>query len=524
MIFPIAPADRRRVQRVLPFAALIVAVAAFDLACHEFWRDEAGAMLLANDVPWGSLLRAMRYEGVPPLFHAMLKVAGLVLPNPMALVAVGALDSALLLYGTYSLLEAISEAPRASARLTFAFALTYTFAYELGAMVRQYTLGLGLALLTFAHLRKALRATAPRHHVWIASASAGFAALASAHAACVAGGGLLAFGLLSAVSERPLRNYWPVVFTLPCFALDAWLASPFPGRVWAGNRVLHLEGGTAVMLSLQALVEGLMPSDWWLVESLVPPRLADAFAVVRHLAFGSLFMALGFALLARLRLLRERWRVEAFDLLAVLASWPPLLEIIVRHYWGFYRHHLMLGIPLIVIVAGWGIATRTESLLAEEARDAGLALLAPWFVLEVGLALGSFALDAVQPFSDGKAAARVMPEGAHVVAESEWKTLSLLFWRPDITIRSSAWHGRPYRYIRPDTEWRMLVYMPALVVDECRVAPDKVTYAGGVEGLGELAECARQIEYPRMNLGEHPLTWESFEMHRIDCACVLSAE
>jgi hypothetical protein len=522
MIVLIAPSDLRCVRRALPFAVLIVAVAVFDLVCHEFWRDEAGAMLLARDVPWGSLLAAMRYEGVPPLFHAMLKLAGLVLPNPMALVAVGAIDSSVLLYGTYLLLEAISGAPRASARLTFAFALTYTFAYELGVVVRQYTLGLGLALLALAHLRMALRATAPRHHVWLGTASAGLAALASAHAACVTGGGLFAFGLLSVLRARPIRSYWPVLFTLPCFALDAWLAAPFAGRVYIGNRVLHFSGTTTLLLSLQALVEGVMPADWWLVESLVPPWLSDVFAVVRHLAFWSLLMALGLAIVARLRLLRARWGVEAFDIVAVAASWPPLLEIIVHHYWGFYRHHLLLGIPLIVIVAGWGIATSTESALAEEARDAGLALLAPWFVLEVGLTLGSFALDAREPFSDSKAAAGMIAQGAHVVAESEWKTLGLLFWRPDLTIRSSAWRGRPYRYIRADTEWKVPAPVPGLVEEECRVAPDNVTYAGSAAGLGGYSTCAHRVAYPQMTLGEHPLTWESFEVHRIDCACVLS--
>jgi hypothetical protein len=522
MTFLLAPSDLRSVRRALPFAVLIVAVAVFDLVCHEFWRDEAGAMLLARDVPWGSLLNAMRYEGVPPLFHAMLKLAGLVLPNPMALVAVGAFDSAILLYGTYSLLEVISGAPRASARLTFAFALTYTFAYELGVVVRQYTLGLGLALLAFAHLRMALRATAERHHVWFGAASAGFAALASTHAACVAGGGLLAFGLLSLLRERPIRTFWPVLLTLPCFALDAWLAAPFAGRIYVGNRVYHFEGTTTLVLSLQALIEGVMPSDWWLVESLVPPWLSDAFAAVRHLAFWSMLMALGLALLSRLRRLRARWGVEAFDLVAVLASWPPLLEIIVHHYWGFYRHHLLIGVPLVVILAGWGIATTTESALAEGARDVGLALLAPWFVLELGLTVGSFALDAQHPFSDAKAAAGMIARGAHVVAESEWKTLSLLFWRPDLTMRSTAWRGRPYRYMRPDTEWRMVAAVPVLLAEECRVAPDNVTYAGAEAGLGRYSDCADLIAYPQMTLGEHPLTWESFDLFRIDCACVLS--
>src|SRR5262249_7974925 len=72
---------------------------------------------------------------------------------------------------------------------TLAFSLTYVYAYELGAVVRQYTLGLGLALLSFAHLRDALR-TGDRRRVRAGAVAAGLAALTSAHSACVAGGGL----------------------------------------------------------------------------------------------------------------------------------------------------------------------------------------------------------------------------------------------------------------------------------------------------------------------------------------------
>jgi hypothetical protein len=57
-------------------------------------------------------------------------------------------------------------------------------------------------------------------------------------------------------------------------------------------------------------------------------------------------------------------------------------------------------------------------------------------------------------------------------------------------------------------------------VEECHAIPDRVYYAGGRWQLGALANCARPVVYPRMSLGEHPLTWESFDLSRMDCACV----
>src|SRR5262249_52639310 len=162
------------------------------------------------------------------------------LPGPLALVLVGALGLGVLLFGTHRLLVAISGERRAAARVTLALSLTYVYAYELGVVVRQYALGLGLSLLSFALLRDPLRWCGRRRAVRAGALAAGLAALTSPHAACVAGGGLLAFGLLSLARRRPLRAWWPILLTLPAFALDLYLASPFPDRGGPGNAVWHI--------------------------------------------------------------------------------------------------------------------------------------------------------------------------------------------------------------------------------------------------------------------------------------------
>jgi hypothetical protein len=480
-------------------------------------------MLLARAVPWGSLVEAMRYEGVPPLFHVLLKIAGAVLPNPLALVLVGALGLGVLLAGTYRLLVSLSGAPRSAARVTLALSFTYVYVYELGVVVRPYTLGLGLSLLSFALLRDALGTAAHRRRVHAGALAGGLAALSSAHAACVAGGGLLAFGVLCLANRRPLRTWWSILLTLPAFGFVAYLASPFPHRIAKANAIVRASPMGIVRLSVQALITSVMPDDWWRIDTLLPPPFFDVLAFLRSLAFWGLLAGVAVALGARAAFLRSRWRVEAFDVFAVLASWPPLLEIIVRHYWGSYRHHLFLGMPLVVILSGWGLDARFSGELAAEARRAGRALLVPWFVLQTILGATSLALDFVYPFSDTKSAARVPAEGAHVVAESEWKTLGVLFWRPDLHMRARAWRGQPYRYLRADDAWDKKVALPPLVVEECGAAPDRVYFAGTRQQLGALAKCAHPVAYPKSPLGNHPQMWESSDLSRMDCGCVAAS-
>jgi hypothetical protein len=50
-------------------------VVALGIAWHEPWADEAQAWLLARDEPfWHLMLHAIRYEGTPGLWHALLWV------------------------------------------------------------------------------------------------------------------------------------------------------------------------------------------------------------------------------------------------------------------------------------------------------------------------------------------------------------------------------------------------------------------------------------------------------------------
>lgn len=348
--------------------------------------------------------------------------------------------------------------------------------------------------------------------------AAGLSALTCAHAACVAGAGVLAFALVSLARRR--RGWWPVVLTLPCFALVAYLASPYPLRVREGNVAAHLATGAALRLSLQALVDGVMPSDWWLAASLAPPSVRGALAALRSLAFWGLSAGVLLGLATRAFALGRRWRVGAFDVLAVACAAPPLLVVIVGHYWGFYRHHLFLGMPLVVVLVGWGLDREVAGPIAGEARRSALALMVPWFLLQGALAAGNLVLDWRYPFSDTKSAARALDPGAHVVADADWRSLTMMFWRPDIQYRSTSWRGRRVRYARPDWEWHKQAALSPLVAAECQEAPDRVYFAGFAASLGPLVRCAQPVPFPKTPLVDHPFTWESFDLFRMDCACV----
>src|SRR4051794_29612977 len=124
------PRSTETAQRALPPLLIGTAASAvffYTRSCHEFWRDEVQALLIGRDVPLRELLRAMRFEGSPPLFHLILKVACAALPAPLALALAGALGYAVLLAGTFDLLRVLSRRPLASLVVTLALGSTNTY-------------------------------------------------------------------------------------------------------------------------------------------------------------------------------------------------------------------------------------------------------------------------------------------------------------------------------------------------------------------------------------------------------------
>jgi hypothetical protein len=499
----------------LAILALLVAMPfslmAYDWRYHEFWRDEAQAFTLARDVPLDMFYGALRMEGIPPLYFLLLRLASGILPSPFPLILVGGIGNGALLFGTYKLLYSVSGARRGSLLMTLAFSLTYVYSYELGVIVRQYPLGLGLALLCLAHLREAIRSGRNRD-VWLGTASGALACLTTAHAACIAGGAMLVFGLTMLVRRGGPRLGWPVVLALPFAAIALHMAGKYPGRIALGNVDARRDRLYLLELALHMLPSSSMPSDWWRGDTLESTLKWQGWA--RGAAVTCLMAA--FVIAAAVRFvtsLRRRPDVELFVPGAIVASWAALLEIIGNHYYGYYRHHLHFSIPLIVLLAGWCIDSTWEAPSVRWLRRASLAAMGPWFLFHHVVLDENLWMDAHYAFSDTKEHALALPRGAHVISSSDETTVAMIAWRPDLSLRSASSHGRHFRYQICDTAWFDYVNADPLVTDECRAAPDRVytTFA---------TRCGTQVADVLAGVFDRPVNREGFGMWRVDCACV----
>ncbi|MHB1223769.1 MAG: hypothetical protein ACYC2G_06925 [Gemmatimonadaceae bacterium] len=136
----LVPTASRRFAIVLTLVyAVILGVA---LARHEMWRDELQAWMLARDsVSPVDLVRNMRYEGHPPLWHLVLWMVSRLSRAPEAMQLVQWLVSATTVY----LVARFAPAPRTAKVLV---AASYYLAFEYAVLSRSY--GLGLLLLVVA--------------------------------------------------------------------------------------------------------------------------------------------------------------------------------------------------------------------------------------------------------------------------------------------------------------------------------------------------------------------------------------
>jgi hypothetical protein len=495
-----------------------VVLMAFDWRFHEFWRDEAQAFTIARDVPLDELYGQVRTQGHPPLYFLLLKATSVVLASPLPLLVLGWFGNSALLLGTYLLLHSISGGDRrASLVVTLCFALTYAYAYELGVVVRQYALGLGFALMCFAYLREALRRNEARREVWLGTAAGALAALTSAHAACVSGGAMLVFGVMMLFRRGGLRNGWPTLVALPFFALALYMASPYPDRYAQANADAHHGIGFVLGLAPQLFAAGSMPSDWWRVEYL--PVAEPWSAHARRFAF--IFLGVAFVLGAATRAasnLARRPLVELYCPLAIVVGWIPLLEVVVNHHYGFYRHHVHFAVPALVMMAGWGIDSSLDHPAIAVLRRLSLFAMAPWFLFGHLMAAANLSIDLSYPFSDTKQHALALPFGAHVVANTD-EYVALLAWRPDLLFRSTVGRGRHVRWQPFDRAWHDTVPAGPLVREECEAAPGDVFVTS--EQMAPL-RCLTMTERPLSSLPMRPFNRETFGLWHVDCGCVLA--
>jgi hypothetical protein len=423
-----------------------------------------------------------------------------------------------LLVGTFRCIESICSRRVPSLVMTALFALSYLYAYELGVVIRPYAMGAGLGLLTNAYLRDALRGRRLRSAA-LGTAAGALCALCSTHAATLACGAFVAFAIVSLVRARSFAAVTPVLITLaalPFFGVLYYVIHSFPGRSAELNEDLKRTHDLFITYGLQAIRGSFTPQDWWLSASFGDPNLLDRIAWLR--SWAPTGVAVGFIYSVILRLSR-RWglyrHVLVYDVLAIVVGWAPLLEIIVNHYWGSPRHHVFFSLPVVVVLAGWGLQAGREGLRWEAAP--ALLLMGPWFGFHFATSFRDLALDVRLPFSDSKAAAALLPANAHLVADSVTLQEGYMLWRPGIVMRGGDNAGRRLGYTAFDSAWHDPASIPAMVREECSVAPDRTYYSGS---WGILASCLTLVR-PESPHSEQTRPDERFDLSKVDCACVL---
>jgi hypothetical protein len=498
------------------------ALVAFDARYHEFWRDEVHAALLSASVPWHRFLLAKRIEGPPFMLDLLTLLLRRVFSPEWTLLLGGAIGYAVLLFGTYRCILSICCRRVASLVMTALLAGTYVYAYEFGIVIRAYGLGAGFALLTNAYLRDALR-QGTRRPVLLGTLAGGICAISSTHGATFAAGSFVAFALLAVWRDRGIRRLWLTLGALPLFVLAAYLALPFPGRSTDLNADEHRPHELFARLALQAISGGFTPQDWWVTASFGNPGTLDIIALLRHWAlFG---VALGVAYSVAVRLVDvygvygEYRPVLLYDLLAIGLGFLPLLEIVINHYWGSPRHHAFFGIPVVVTLAGWGLQRPFGAPRIAKWMSAGaLVFGSPWFLFQWILCVRDIDLDVRLPFSDSKAAAAMLPPGAHVVGESLTMQEGYLFWRPGIVMRGGDCAGRTLGATSFDSAWHSRVPLAPLVRAECASAPDRTYYSGPKGSVSPLDACLRLLRTATPP-SEQLRADERFDLWQVDCAC-----
>jgi hypothetical protein len=517
----VSSADARGVSRhrlvsagALAFA--IAAVLAYTARYHEFWRDEVHQELYGANTPLHRFVLSLRVNGVPSVLGLFFHFASKVVPPETSLLLGGALGYGALLVGTYTCVLSICRRPTASLVMTALFAGTYLYAYEYGVVIREYGFGAGLGLATNGYLREALRGRSLRP-VFLATATGALCACTNAHSSTLSGAAFLAFALVALWHDRGIRRIWPTLGALPFFAFTLYLALPFPGRTPEGNVNVRQPLDMFVRLARQVVSASFTGRDWWLTTAFGDPNVLDVIARLRH--WGVLGIALGVAYSTALRLTPD-WSdyrpVLVYDVLAILLAWLPLLEIVIHHYWGSTRHHAFIALPVLVVLAGWGLQRGGGA--APFAGAPALALMASWFAFQYTVCVRDLDLDMRLPFSDTKGEAALVPPGAHVVVDSLTMQEAFMFWQPTLSVRGGDNAGRHMRAIAPDPAWRMTVPVGPLVREECAAAPNATYYSGNQGGAAETAPCLTLVRAASPH-SEQPYTDERFDLWRVDCAC-----
>jgi hypothetical protein len=294
----------------------------------------------------------------------------------------------------------------------------------------------------------------------------------------------------------------------PGLAATLYLVSPYANRTPTGN--LPREGTIAdAVADVPRLFDaGLLPESRW---NFSPGDTSTIHWYV--------MIAIGLAIVGEV-FRAGRWN-EAIRLNfgGLVISWLPLLYILVVRYRGYHRHHVFLVFPMLVVAAGLLSRDVLSAGFRSLTGTLGLALMTPWLLLQWRCASFDWDQDKKGLFCSTKTVAMRLPAAAHVISDTNYSAIGVLFWRPDIVLRSTDGGGRTMTYNPPDADWLKSVPMDPLVREECHSAPDRVfvVTTSGFSGTPLVSKCAPRDATYYVATRE---AYEAWGVFGIDCACV----
>jgi hypothetical protein len=487
----------------------VVFVVVFDVTYHEYWRDEIQPVLIGRQ--WGTpgFLRVARLEGVPPGFYALCGLVDALLAPPWGLAVVGGLGYATLLGGTYTFLRAVSRRRDASLRLTAALAPTAPFLYDLGVVVRQYSMGLGLVLAGSGLM---LRAIARRRQHVLPVVLVLLGALTSAHATCLAVGAVCAYGLV-AVTRRELSTLAKLsALCLPVFGAIACVLAPHSARAPQASHAHEVHLLRAPIDAWLLFHRCLANSGWWREE-------APAWAYGGLGVTGALLLA--FYTISLIGAARARARPEALYLITWhVCSVLPLMYIFLAWYWGAPRHHWFVVMPLVLGFLGFAVRRNCARGPQSSPHLAPRALLLalPCLLFHYESAAHELSMDARRPFAATRAAAPHIDPGATVVLESDHAGIGLLYYRPDLVVYAANGETGPLRSMVPNHAWQDRRSYPATLRLACAARAAPVLAIHQSDLAAPVAACARLRTEPVLPLKAS----EAFRVSSIDCSCLFA--
>jgi hypothetical protein len=138
-----------------------------------------------------------------------------------------------------------------------------------------------------------------------------------------------------------------------------------------------------------------------------------------------------------------------------------MIVLCVFRYFGEYRHHTILAVPWVLVLAAIVIAR-------PRARSALVAIpLALWQLHQAWLLVGAVRRDVVQPFTQSREVADSLPPNAHVVSTHDAFTSCVSYLRPDVELRGLQAGGRRFTFTRWDRDRLARAHADQVLTSAC---------------------------------------------------------